>query len=268
MTNLKIYCVSDKQIKKLEDLKLELVGVGNETFPENYIQCNNGINIQSKEKHYSELTFHYWLWKNELNNLSKDIWIGFCQKRRFWIKDPTTKMNNIKDLSDNLLRKIPEDFEEYDAFICEPISVSPAKKIKMLKKGWRNLIKDPSIFFSPKKQSVELQFDMFHGYGLLNKAIEILPESRKYKFKKFVTQSTIFNPHIMVISKRDILQKWFEDLFNWLFNCEKIFGFKNLKGYGKERIYAFLAERYLSFWFKEFYKTKELPWTFYDTLKN
>ena len=138
----------------------------------------------------------------------------------------------------------------------------------MLKKGWRNLIKDPSIFFSPKKQSVELQFDMFHGYGLLNKAIEILPESRKYKFKKFVTQSTIFNPHIMVISKRDILQKWFEDLFNWLFNCEKIFGFKNLKGYGKERIYAFLAERYLSFWFKEFYKTKELPWTFYDTLKN
>ena len=148
MTNLKIYCVSDKQTKKLEDLKLELVGVGNETFPENYIQCNNGVNIQSKEKHYSELTFHYWLWKNELNNLSKDIWIGFCQKRRFWIKDPTTKMNNIKDLSDNLLRKIPEDFEEYDAFICEPISVSPAKKIKMLKKGWRNLIKDPSIFFS------------------------------------------------------------------------------------------------------------------------
>ena len=66
MTNLKIYCVSDKQTKKLEDLKLELVGVGNETFPENYIQCNNGVNIQSKEKHYSELTFHYWLWKMSL----------------------------------------------------------------------------------------------------------------------------------------------------------------------------------------------------------
>ena len=35
MTNLKIYCVTDKQIKELEDLKLDLVGVGNETFSEN-----------------------------------------------------------------------------------------------------------------------------------------------------------------------------------------------------------------------------------------
>ena len=268
MNNLKIYCVSDIQTKQLENLKLELVGVGNNVFSEKYIQCNNGINIQSKERHYSELTFHYWFWKNKLNNLNKNLWIGFCQKRRFWVKDSAKKINNIQDLKDNLLRKIPEDFEKYDAFICEPISVSPAKKIKMLKKGWRNLIKDPSIFFSPKKHSVELQFDMFHGYGLLKKAIEILPESKKYKFKKFVNQSTRFNPHIMVISKKDILQKWFQDLFSWLFECEKIFGFKNLKGYGKERLYAFLAERYLSFWFKEHCKTKELPWIFYDTLKN
>ena len=30
--------------------------------------------------------------------------------------------------------------------------------------------------------------------------------------------------------------------------CEEIFGF-NLEGYGKIRIYGFLAERYLSYWF-------------------
>ena len=53
----------------------------------------------------------------------------------------------------------------------------------------------------------------------------------------------------MVISKKKILNKWFKDLFNWLFNCEKIFGFKNLKGYDQQRLYAFLAERYLSYGF-------------------
>ena len=53
----------------------------------------------------------------------------------------------------------------------------------------------------------------------------------------------------MCISKKKLLDKWFKDLFRWLFDCEKIFGFKNLAGYDQQRLYAFLAERYLSFWF-------------------
>jgi hypothetical protein len=38
---------------------------------------------------------------------------------------------------------------------------------------------------------------------------------------------------------------------NWLDECEKIFGF-NLDGYGKVRIYGFLAERFLPYWFKKY----------------
>ena len=33
-----------------------------------------------------------------------------------------------------------------------------------------------------------------------------------------------------IISKKKILNKWFKDLFKWLFRCEKIFGFENLDG--------------------------------------
>ena len=47
-------------------------------------------------------------------------------------------------------------------------------------------------------------------------------------------------------------------------HLEKEFGFKNLKGYDKTRIYAYLAERYLSFWFKKYTKYKEHPWIFID----
>ena len=59
--------------------------------------------------------------------------------------------------------------------------------------------------------------------------------------------------------------KWFEDLFDWLFKCETLFGLNKLKGYDQKRLYAFLAERYLSFWFIKYSKSKSWPWCFFDT---
>ena len=37
-----------------------------------------------------------------------------------------------------------------------------------------------------------------------------------------------------------------------------------LEGYGLKRIYGFLAERYMSFWFQKYTKFKTLPITFKD----
>jgi hypothetical protein len=58
-------------------------------------------------------------------------------------------------------------------------------------------------------------------------------------------------------------KKWFKDLFGWLEKCENLFGFNELKGY-ETRLYGYLAERYLSFWFKKYTKYKEQPWIFID----
>ena len=91
MSNLEIFCVTDLQLKNLEYLELKLVGVGRKKFSDNYIQCNQGNNIHEKEKYYSELTFHYWFWKNMLDFYDDFKWIGFCQKRRFWVKDEPKK---------------------------------------------------------------------------------------------------------------------------------------------------------------------------------
>ena len=139
--------------------------------------------------------------------------------------------------------------------------------MKLFKRGIRNLIKDPSILFFKKKQSIKLHFDMHHGYGVLTKAIDCMNYKDKNEFKKFVSNNSIFNPHIMCISKKKILNKWFKDLFDWLFKCEKVFGIKNLKGYDQERLYAYLAERYLSFWFKKYTNFKEHNWIFFDVVK-
>ena len=56
----------------------------------------------------------------------------------------------------------------------------------------------------------------------------------------------------------------YEDLFPWLEKCEKLFGFKDLQGFGKIRIYTFLAERFLPYWFNKNTKSTTLPIIFYD----
>ena len=66
MTQLKIYCITNIQSEKLEKLGLNLVGVGKNSFNSKYITCEGGDNINSKEKNYSELTSHYWFWKNKM----------------------------------------------------------------------------------------------------------------------------------------------------------------------------------------------------------
>ena len=82
MNNLDIYCVTDKKLSFLEKTSLKLVGVGQENFSNRYLKCDNKDNIYYKEKYYSELTFHYWYWKNILPT-EKSKWLGICQKRRF-----------------------------------------------------------------------------------------------------------------------------------------------------------------------------------------
>ena len=63
----------------------------------------------------------------------------------------------------------------------------------------------------------------------------------------------------MFICKTKILKKYYEVLFPWLEKCEQIFGFNDLQGYGLKRIYGFLAERFLSYWFNKNYRVKEFP---------
>ena len=263
--NIKIFCVTNKRIPYLENSKLILAGVGKENFSNKYLKSNYGNNIEYKEKFYSELVFHYWYWKNVLYKEEQNSWIGFSQKRRFWIKSSSEKVKiNSNNLIDNILLYPEQDWSNYDSIICKPITVSGSKKMKIIKRGWRNLIKQPSILFDNKKQTIEFHFDLSHGYKNLHNAINLMDEPDKSEFKNYVSTKNYFNPNIMFIARPDVIEKWFLKLFIWLEKCEKIFPFESLKGYDTGRIFAYLAERYLSFWFKKYTNYKEHPWTFVD----
>ena len=105
---------------------------------------------------------------------------------------------------------------------------------------------------------------MMHGSGNLDKAIKLLDDKDREDFNNFVNTEVSFNPHNMFICKSfATLEKYYEAVFPWLERCEKVFGF-NLDGYGLTRIYGFLAERYMSFWFKKYTKFATLPIAFKD----
>ena len=265
INNLKIFNVTNRADSLLDELYCQPAGVGKDKFPDNYLECKSGDNIFHKDPHYAEYVFHYWFWKNQLKNYDENSWIGFCQYRRYWLKEDYDKNITInrKNLKDNVLNAIPLSWKNYDAVIAKKIYVDNPKFMKIVKRGFRNFIKDPSILFNNQKQTVKLHFDMFHGYGMLDKAIDLMNNNDRDNFREYVNKSRSFNPHHMFITHPKIMNEWFKNVFEWLFRCEEKFGFNSLSGY-ETRLYGYLAERYLSYWFNKYTNPIEWEWTFVD----
>ena len=270
MNNLKMFCITldPNHIDYIQKLNYTPVGLGDKLFPKNCLSDKTGDNISDKNKFYGEYTFHYWLWKNHLDNIEQN-WIGFCQYRKFWSLDffPNKEIN-LRNLKEKVLVEIPENFNEFDVILGDPFFVNKRKIMKFIKKGFPLVISKPQILFSKKARNIKFHFDLMHGRNNLDKAIDLLNNDNKDDFRKFVNDEVSFNPHNMFICKsKKILLSYYNEVFPWLENCEKLFGFNNLKGYGLTRIYGFLAERFMSYWFKKNAKYKELPILFHDISK-
>ena len=263
---MKIYCltVDNNHYKKIKDLGYIPVGLGKNISNVNFIRDNTKENISEKNPFYGEYTFHYWLWKNYDTKLEKE-WIGFCQYRKFWgFKKSKINISGLSDLKDNILGEIPEKYDNYESIIGEPFFVNQFRLSKFIKHNLKTMISKPSILFNKKKRNLKFHFDMMHGKGNLEKAIKLLDKKDQNEFMNFVNTEVSFNPHNMMICKSfEILNEYYNNIFPWLKKCENEFGF-NLEGYGLKRIYGFLAERYLSYWFQRYTKFKTLPIIFQD----
>ena len=275
---MKIYCITHKPLKNIEKIGLIPAGVGKANFPSNYIIENSRSNISHKNFCYSETSFHYWIWKNILPSLNNDEWIGTCQYRRFFVKkefEEKTKNKyhgfyNIKSIDElkSIIQIEPvKGWNDYDVILCNPYNLSSVKKIKLIKRGFRSLMKDPSIFFKKNKQTIKLHFEMHHGYGNLEKASRLLPRGDETDFLSYVsTKTSLIGNCIFISRNKKIMNDFYTDLFTWLFKCEVIFGFKG-DDYDTKRIYSFLTERYMPFWFEKYSNVLTWPWVFFDISK-
>ncbi len=266
MKNLNMYCLTihEHHLHMIKKIGYIPVGLGENIKSKEFTRDNTEINISEKNPFYGEYTFHYWLWKNNLNNLD-DKWIGFCQYRKFWKPyDKEIDFSNLDNFSNSLIKEIPSDYLSYESIIGEPLFVNQFRLSKFIKQNFITMLKNPILFFDKDKRNLKFHFDMMHGDGNLAKAINLLDISEKEDFKIFMENCVSFNPHNMFICKtKEILRQYYNSLFPWLERCEREFGF-NLDGYGLKRIYGFLAERYLSYWFQKYTKFKLMPIIFKD----
>ena len=261
MNNISFFCLTLDPLheEKIKSLSYIPVGLGKNNFSKNTLNDKDGKNISYKNPFYGEYTFHYWIWKNYLDKINTD-WVGFCQYRKFFIKENLQSNNlTLKNLNQVIVKNIDNSYSNYDVILGKKFLVSNYKFSKIFKNHFRKFLLNPSLLFSEKKINLQLHFELFHGKKNLELATNLLDQENKEGFKNFMCNETSFNPHNMFICKTKILKDYYEVIFPWLEKCEKVFGFDNLESYGLKRIYGFLAERFLSYWFQKNYSVKELP---------
>ncbi len=257
------FCITGKNYEFLNALNLNIILSGSEfknlnDYPTAWIKDNQGKNISNKNKNFGTLTSHYWLWKNKLKDFSENDWIGINHYRRYWIKQAYKENVKISNLSNSILRNVPDE-NTFDVLLPEKINLN-IKLSKLIKKGFKNYITNPFLLFNLNKLSIKLHFDLFHGYGLLSDATKLLNDHDKNDFEKYIKNKHSFYPLEMFISKKIIIEDLYSKTFEWIFKCEEKFSHLELKGYGKERLYDFLAERYFSFYFEKYARIKTWPY--------
>ena len=256
MEKLKMFslCLHSSYYDEIKDLNYIPVGLGTNEFSNLWLKDNTKDNISKKNPFYGEYTFHYWLWKNMIDEIPESTWIGFCGYRYFWKQKNLISNENKKS---DILKSIPKEWESYESVVANKISVNNLKFIKIIKNGGMSFIFNSNTY-KGEKQSIKFHFDVFHGKNFIDRAVELLDDENRNDFNKYVKENNEFHKwNMFICNSKEKIKRYYESLFPWLNKCENIFGF-DLHGYGKKRIYAFLAERYLSYWFTK--NTNYITW--------
>ncbi len=265
--NMKIFCISiyNENLNNFKKLKFIPVGIGKAKFNKNWISDKGLNNISNKNSNFGEYTFHYKLWKNNLINKNYNNWISFCTYRRFWTNSELKNIKSFKQLNKVIIKKPKKSWKNYDVVLGKPLIFKKIKNIKLIKRNFFEVLKKPKVLINDT--SLKDQFNIFHGSFFLEKSLNFLSKKNKNDFEDFLNGHK-FYPHNMFMCKNaKILNQFYNEIFPWLFKCEEQFKKIKLKGYEKKRIYGFLAERYMPFWFKKNYRTTISPISFFDTNK-
>ena len=190
-----------------------------------------------------------------------------------WILSIQTSLEKNRNLIDEnyviqqeVLREIPKEWLNYECILPTPLNIQGLKFMKVLKSGKLALFKNPKAIFKSNR-NIKFNFDMMHGVGSIEKAANLLENKDRDDFYNFINNETSFSAaNMFVCRNKSKIDEFFFTLFTWLKKCEEIFGF-DLRGYGNIRIYAFLCERFLPYWFNKYTKVLEWPVIFHDLRK-
>jgi len=275
MENLSMFCLSlyPEHLSNLKKINYIPVGLGKNNFNNDWLKDNTKQNISNKNKYYGEYTFHYWFWKNMIDDISDKNWIGFCAYRRYWANNNNLKSDELNKVINNnnfreyVLQDVKNDWSNHETILVEKIPFGKIKLSKIIKNGGiRSILRNLKSFIT-NQTTVKFHFDIFHGIEKIDKAIDLLEMKDRNDFRIFINNESFNKENMFICRSKKIIKEYYNSVFPWLERCENIFGF-NLSSWNEIRIYAFLAERYLSYWFNKYTRVKEWPIFFYDTNKN
>lgn len=256
-------CLDNNYLQSVQKLNYLPVGLKNKNFSDGWLLDNTLLNISEKNSYYGEYTFYYWYWKNMLKYKKKKEWVGFCSYRELWANKK--KIKNKTSIK-SVLQHLPNEWNEYETIIGEPFFLDRPKFSKILKYGKVASLKNFKEILN-SRFTIKFQFDMFHGNGILEKAIKLLPNKDKDEFTAYINSEVSINQGNMFVSNSSkVIDLYFSEVFTWLKKCEDVFGFE-FKGPRKIRMYTFLAERFLPYWFKKYTKYLEWPVIYCDINK-
>ncbi len=265
VSEIKVYVFYYKggQVLKLDSI-YKPVMAGNELLKSsiNITGDNTGDNISAKNKHYSELSGIYWVWKNTNQSIT-----GACHYRRYFTLQQEPLLYKLK----RVLYYPAGLYQKRYGLIYTKNTELFIKRIIDQNEIHSLLQKYDAILPQARKMkySVETHYKKYHKISDLNLVESILKE----KYPEFVEafHDVLKNKRLyannMFVLKDKHFQEFMEWWFDLLFEFEKRTDLNTYTGY-QQRIMGFLAERLLNVWFrKKQLNCVELPVIYFKHFK-
>ena len=251
-----IFVISHKQFSaKLEKPFVPLfVGAESKITSQDNFCDNRGDNISKFNPYFCELTGLYWVWKNWIPNVNSDELVGFCHYRRFFSLN--RKVEYLGEGGDweidkifSLLLNSSNDviLPEHISFPIRQHWFSHSKRLKKVKFPWQTL-------------SLLEQYGLELNFSDIQCAVDLLPHPHKLDFEKYL-QGKQFAPYNMFITSAINAKSYFELLFPWLFELQKVIELESRNTY-QSRVFGFIAERFCSYYFNTYHQPVFVPVSF------
>lgn len=210
--------------------------------PFNIIRDDTGINIAERNKHYGELSGHYWVWKNFVPENDVD-YIGFCHYRRF-LDFGITEMEDVpfKPIYRTKFEKIFKKYTEENIL----------KRIE----GY-DIVLPQKIFFNG---IVYAQYLRWHPMKDINFALNVIRDKHPEYIeaaKKVMGSSEMYSC-LNFVMKKELFNEYARWMFDILTTLEERTNWSEYVGYLDIRTPAYIAERFFNIWLEHNIETKKL----------
>lgn len=249
MNKIKIFLAYHKDTPIFKSDIFEPIQVGSVLSDKklNMLQDDSGDNISFLNKYYCELTGHYWVLKNYIDD-SADDYIGFAHYRRLIDFENITK-DDIPSIFGISLSEAQEFFSNLDSKemskICGDYDILLPSTVYMYEETVNPILRDGenlNMYNHFKTEHKNDLIDVLKGvikscYPEYLNAVEICFSSKKAYF---------FNMYVM---KKDILKSYLTWEFGILSKLgETIGGWENTEYY---RMAGFIGELLINIWLKK-----------------